>query len=49
MSEIIAAIAAWPDRVHVQDLDAVGLITPEVEAQLPEALRVRLREVRSAE
>ena len=37
------------DRVHIQDLDAVGLITPEVEAQLPEALRGRLREVRSAE
>jgi hypothetical protein len=37
------------DRVHIQDLDAVGLITPEVEAQLPEVLRARLREVRAAE
>lgn len=37
------------DRVHVQDLDAVGLVTPDVEAQLPEALRARLREVRAAE
>lgn len=37
------------DRVHIQDLDAVGLITPEVEAQLPEALRARLLEVRSVE
>jgi hypothetical protein len=37
------------DRVHIQDLDAVGLITPEVEAQLPAALRERLREVRAAE
>jgi hypothetical protein len=37
------------DRVHVQDLDAVGLITPEVEAQLSEPLRERLREVRAAE
>jgi len=37
------------DRVHIQDLDAVGLITPEVEAQLPEVLRARLQEVRAAE
>ena len=37
------------DRVHIQDLDAVGLITPEVEAQLSEPLRARLREVRAAE
>ncbi|MBI4254064.1 MAG: hypothetical protein HY616_03235 [Candidatus Rokubacteria bacterium] len=37
------------DKVHIQDLDAVGLITPEVEAQLPEVLRARLREVRAAE
>lgn len=33
------------DRVHVQDLDAVGLI----EAQLSEPLRARLREVRATE
>ncbi|MBI2162469.1 MAG: hypothetical protein HYU25_19205 [Candidatus Rokubacteria bacterium] len=37
------------DKVHIQDLDAVGLITPEVEARLPEVLRARLREVRAAE
>ena len=37
------------DRVHIQDLDGVGLITPELEAQLSEALRTRLREVRAAE
>ena len=37
------------DQVHVQDLDAVGLITPEVEAHLSETLRARLREVRAAE
>ena len=37
------------DRVHIQDLDAVGLITPEVEAELPEVLRARLGEVRAAE
>lgn len=37
------------DQVHIQDLDAVGLITPEVESQLSEVLRGRLREVRAAE
>lgn len=37
------------DRVHLQDLDAVGLIAPDVEAQLPEVLRERLREVRATE
>lgn len=37
------------DRVHVQDMDAVGLITPDVEAQLSDTLRARLREVRAAE
>ena len=37
------------DRVHFQDLDAVELINPEVEAQLSEVLRARLRDVRAAE
>lgn len=37
------------DRVHIQDLDAVGLITPEIERDLPELLRVRLAEVRATE
>ena len=37
------------DRVHIQDLDGVGLITPEIEAQLPEPLRHRLAEVRASE
>lgn len=37
------------DRVHIQDLDAVGLITPDMEARLSEVLRARLREVRAAE
>jgi hypothetical protein len=37
------------DKVHIQDLDGVGLITPEIEAQLPEALRERLREVRATD
>jgi hypothetical protein len=37
------------DRVHIQDLDSVGLITPEIETGLPEALRERLVEVRATE
>ena len=37
------------DRVHLKDLDGVGLITPEIVAGLPEALRERLREVRATE
>jgi len=37
------------DRVHLQDLDSVGLITPEVEATLSEPLRQRLQEVRATE
>ncbi|MBZ5724646.1 MAG: nucleotidyltransferase family protein [Acidobacteriia bacterium] len=37
------------DRVHVQDLDAAGLITPEIEGGLPEELRRRLAETRAAE
>ena len=37
------------DKVHIQDLDGVGLITPEIEQNLPEALRQRLAEVRATE
>jgi|SRR5579862_2041579 len=37
------------DKVHIQDLDSVGLITPEIEAGLSEALRARLAEVRATE
>ncbi|HEX5431119.1 MAG TPA: hypothetical protein VFW83_04080 [Bryobacteraceae bacterium] len=37
------------DKVHIQDMDSVGLITPEIEESLPELLRERLREVRAAE
>jgi hypothetical protein len=37
------------DRVHVQDLDAAGLITPEIEQGLPSVLRDRLAEVRASE
>ena len=35
------------DKVHLQDLDAVKLITPEIVASLPEVLRERLVEVRA--
>jgi hypothetical protein len=37
------------DRVHVRDMDGVGLITPEIEAQLPGPLRLRLAQVRASE
>jgi hypothetical protein len=33
------------DQVHVQDLNSVGLITPEIERALPVVLRERLREI----
>jgi hypothetical protein len=35
------------DKVHVQDMDGAGLITPEIEASLSQPLRERLREVRA--
>jgi hypothetical protein len=35
------------DKVHIQDLDGVGLITPEIEESLSPPLRERLREVRA--
>jgi hypothetical protein len=35
------------DRVHVRDLDSVGLITQEIEKALPADLRWRLEEIRS--
>jgi hypothetical protein len=37
------------DRVHIQDLDRVGLISPEIEAELPAELRARLEEIRASE
>jgi hypothetical protein len=37
------------DRVHIQDLDSVGLITAEIEAGLSEVLLQRLKEVRASE
>ena len=37
------------DKVHIQDLDAVGLITPEIEKTLSPVLAGRLAEVRASE
>ena len=37
------------DKTHLIDMDSVGLITPEIEAALPEALRDRLEKVRAEE
>jgi hypothetical protein len=37
------------DRVHVQDMDSVGLITPEIEASLSAPLLTRLAEIRATE
>src|SRR6267378_1324618 len=37
------------DRVHIQDLDSVGLITPQIEAELSPPLKTRLQEVRATE
>ena len=37
------------DKVHIPDMDGVGLITPEIEASLPEVLRERLAQVRATE
>jgi hypothetical protein len=37
------------DKVHIIDMDGVGLITPEMENALPDALRQRLQQVRQEE
>lgn len=37
------------DRVHIQDLDAVGLITQETEHSLSELFKKRLAEIRASE
>ena len=37
------------DRVDIQDPDSVGLITPEIESELPKALLDRLVEIRESE
>jgi hypothetical protein len=36
------------DQVHIQDLDSVRLITPEIEASLTPLLRERLAQVRAS-
>jgi hypothetical protein len=37
------------DKVHIQDMDGVGLITAEIEADLPDVLLSRLHEIRVTE
>ncbi len=37
------------DRVHVRDMDSVGLVTPEVQRALPLVLQARLLEIRNRE
>ncbi len=37
------------DKVHIQDPDSVGLITPEIESSLSDPLHQRLQEVRATE
>jgi hypothetical protein len=37
------------DKTHIIDMDSVGLITPEIEAGLPDVLRERLVQVRAEE
>jgi len=37
------------DQVHIQDMDSVGLITPEIENLLPALLQERLKKVRASE
>ena len=44
-------LSSWrlTDQVHIQGMDAAGLITPELEGGLPAELRERLRQVRTME
>lgn len=44
-------LSSWrlKDQVHIQGMDAAGLITPELEGGLPPELRERLRQVRTME
>lgn len=37
------------DQVHIQDMDSVGLIAPEIENSLSAPLRERLKQVRATE
>jgi hypothetical protein len=39
----------FKDKAHIKDMQGVGLITPEIEASLPEELRIRLDEVLAGE
>ncbi len=39
----------FKDKTHIKDMQGVGLITPEIEASLPEELRERLAEVLAGE
>jgi len=37
------------DRVHIRNMDSVGLITPDIEAHLPTVLKDRLKNIRETE
>jgi len=37
------------DQTHLKDMDEARLITPDIEAPLPEALRARLAQIRASE
>jgi hypothetical protein len=37
------------DKVHIQDLDGAGLITTQIEKELPELLRQQLAEISASE
>ena len=37
------------DRVHIRDMDSVGLITLDIEANISEPLRLRLAQIRASE
>jgi hypothetical protein len=37
------------DKVHIADMDSVGLITPEIERSLSQPMQERLRQVRAEE
>jgi hypothetical protein len=44
-------LSSWrlKDQVHVQVMDAAGLITPAVQSSLTESLQARLQHVRETE
>ena len=37
------------DRVHIRDMDSVGLITNDIEANICKPLRLRLAQIRASE